>query len=75
MDRITAAEVFVTIVERGSMIAAADTLAMSRAMVTRYLAQMEQMGRRTIAASYYAQAQPDRCRENAPWSAAAKCWR
>jgi len=42
MDRITAAEVFVTIVERGSMIAAADRLEMSRAMVTRYLAQMEQ---------------------------------
>ncbi len=42
MDRITAAEVFVTIVDRGSMIAAADTLEMSRAMVTRYLAQMEQ---------------------------------
>ncbi len=42
MDRITAAEVFVTIVDRGSMIAAAETLEMSRAMVTRYLAQMEQ---------------------------------
>ncbi|MEC5321073.1 LysR family transcriptional regulator [Brenneria populi subsp. brevivirga] len=41
MDRITAAEVFVTIVERGSMIAAAETLDMSRAMVTRYLAEME----------------------------------
>ncbi|MEX0631286.1 LysR family transcriptional regulator [Serratia ureilytica] len=36
MDRITAAEVFVTIVDRGSMIAAAETLEMSRAMVTRY---------------------------------------
>ncbi|VDZ58417.1 D-malate degradation protein R [Serratia odorifera] len=42
MDRITAAEVFVSIVERGSMIAAAEALGMSRAMVTRYLAQMEQ---------------------------------
>ncbi|WP_233963063.1 LysR family transcriptional regulator [Pectobacterium versatile] len=41
MDRITAAEVFVTIIDRGSMIAAADTLDMSRAMVTRYLAEME----------------------------------
>lgn len=30
MDRITAAEVFVTIVDRGSMIAAAETLEMSR---------------------------------------------
>src|SRR4051812_22692670 len=42
MDRITAAKVFVVIAERGSMTAAADTLDMSRAMVTRYLAQMEQ---------------------------------
>ena len=42
MDRITAAEGFITIVDRGSMIAAAETLEMSRAMVTRYLAQMEQ---------------------------------
>jgi len=42
MDRITAAEVFITIVDRGSMIAAAETLEMSRAMVPRYLAQMEQ---------------------------------
>ncbi|MEO7494113.1 MAG: LysR family transcriptional regulator [Massilia sp.] len=42
MDRITAARVFVVIAERGSMIAAADALDMSRAMVTRYLAQMEQ---------------------------------
>lgn len=41
MDRLTAAEVFITIVERGSMIAAAETLGMSRSMVTRYLAQME----------------------------------
>jgi DNA-binding transcriptional LysR family regulator len=42
MDRITAARVFVTIAERGSMIAAADALDMSRAMVTRYLAEMEE---------------------------------
>ena len=42
MDRITAAEVFVRIAERGSMTAAAEALDMSRAMVTRYLAQMEQ---------------------------------
>ena len=41
MDRITAAEVFVAIAERGSMTAAAEVLDMSRAMVTRYLAQME----------------------------------
>ena len=41
MDRITAAEVFVEIADRGSMAAAADALDMSRAMVTRYLAQME----------------------------------
>lgn len=42
MDRITAAEVFVQIAERGSMAATADALEMSRAMVTRYLAAMEQ---------------------------------
>ncbi|BCU56632.1 LysR family transcriptional regulator [Enterobacter kobei] len=41
MDRLIAARVFVTIAERGSMIAAAGQLDMSRAMVTRYLAQME----------------------------------
>ena len=41
MDRITAAEVFVTIVERGSMIEAAKVLDMSRSMVTRYLNEME----------------------------------
>jgi DNA-binding transcriptional LysR family regulator len=41
MDRVTAAEVFVSIAERASMTAAADALDMSRAMVTRYLAQME----------------------------------
>lgn len=41
MDRVTAAEVFVTIVDRGSLTAAAAQLDMSRAMVTRYLAQME----------------------------------
>src|SRR6478609_7484735 len=42
MDRIVAAEVFVSIAERASMTAAAEALDMSRAMVSRYLAQMEQ---------------------------------
>jgi DNA-binding transcriptional LysR family regulator len=41
MDRITAAQVFVEIAQRGSMVAAAEALDMSRAMVTRYLAEME----------------------------------
>ena len=41
MDRVKAAEVFVAIVERGSLSAAAEGLDMSRAMVTRYLAEME----------------------------------
>lgn len=41
MDRITAANVFTTIVQRGSLSAAAEVLNMSRAMVTRYLNQME----------------------------------
>jgi len=41
MDRLTAANVFITIVQRGSLTAAAEVLGMSRAMVTRYLGQME----------------------------------
>lgn len=41
MDRISAARVFVTIAERGSLTAAAELLDMSRAMVTRHLAEME----------------------------------
>lgn len=41
MDRIKATEVFITIVEQGSLSGAADKLDMSRAMVTRYLAEME----------------------------------
>ncbi|MBY0419462.1 MAG: LysR family transcriptional regulator, partial [Pararheinheimera sp.] len=42
MDRIKAAEVFVCIVEQGSLVGAAQALDMSRSMVTRYLAEMEQ---------------------------------
>ncbi|MDI3382871.1 LysR family transcriptional regulator [Xenophilus aerolatus] len=42
MDRIVAAQVFVAIHERGTMAAAADALGMSRPMVSRYLAEMEQ---------------------------------
>ncbi|MCO7223310.1 LysR family transcriptional regulator [Pleionea sp. CnH1-48] len=41
MDRVTSAKVFVSIVELGSMAAAADALGMSRSMVTRYLSEME----------------------------------
>lgn len=41
MDRVTAAEVFVAIIDRGSLAGASQALDMSRAMVTRYLAQME----------------------------------
>jgi DNA-binding transcriptional LysR family regulator len=41
MDRLTAARVFVAIAERGSLTAAAAALRMSRAMVTRYLNEME----------------------------------
>lgn len=41
MDRIQAARVFVEIVERGSMVAAAEYLDMSRSMVTRYLTEIE----------------------------------
>ena len=42
MDRLTSASVFVAIAERGSLAGAADALDMSRAMVTRYLAEMEE---------------------------------
>ncbi|BBG61442.1 LysR family transcriptional regulator [Providencia rustigianii] len=42
MDRLKAVQVFITIVEQGSLSGAADKLDMSRAMVTRYLAEMEQ---------------------------------
>lgn len=42
MDRLTAVHVFISIVDQGSMSAAADKLDMSRAMVTRYLSEMEQ---------------------------------
>lgn len=41
MDRLTAAHVFVTIAERGSLSRAADWLEMSRPMVTRHLNEME----------------------------------
>lgn len=41
MDRMTAVAVFVEVAERGSLTAAAETLDMSRAMVTRYLAELE----------------------------------
>ncbi|RZI72763.1 MAG: LysR family transcriptional regulator [Variovorax sp.] len=41
MDRLTAAEVFATIAARGSLTGAADALEMSRPMVSRYLAEME----------------------------------
>ncbi|MCV6590097.1 MAG: LysR family transcriptional regulator [Marinobacterium sp.] len=41
MDRLIAAEVFICIVEQGSMAGAANRLDMSRSMVSRYLQQME----------------------------------
>lgn len=41
MDRMTAMNVFVEVAERGSLTAAAEVLEMSRAMVTRYLAEVE----------------------------------
>ncbi|MGC1350519.1 MAG: LysR family transcriptional regulator, partial [Xanthobacteraceae bacterium] len=41
MDRITAAQVFIEIVERGSFSAASDALGMSRPMVSRYVAELE----------------------------------
>jgi DNA-binding transcriptional LysR family regulator len=41
MDRITAAKVFVTVAERGSLTQAAEHLEMSTAMVSRYLVSLE----------------------------------
>ncbi|MEM5431086.1 LysR family transcriptional regulator [Cupriavidus oxalaticus] len=41
MDRLTAMRVFVEIVDRGSVSAAADVLGMSRAMASRYLESLE----------------------------------
>jgi len=41
MDRLRAIQVFVEVCERGSLSAAAAGLGMSRAMVSRYLAEME----------------------------------
>jgi DNA-binding transcriptional LysR family regulator len=41
MDRITAINVFVQVADRGSLTAAADALSMSRAMVSRYLVELE----------------------------------
>lgn len=41
MDRLTATRVFVEVVERGSQTAAAEALEMSRAMISRYLGELE----------------------------------
>lgn len=41
MDRLTAMRVFVEVVDSGSQTAAADKLELSRAMVSRYLAELE----------------------------------
>ncbi|MEJ2801561.1 LysR substrate-binding domain-containing protein [Comamonadaceae bacterium PP-2] len=49
MDRLVAARVFVNIVERGSLAAAAEALDLSRPMVSRYLVEMERwMGSRLL---------------------------
>jgi DNA-binding transcriptional LysR family regulator len=42
MDRLIAMQVFVEIADQGSLTAAADKLDMSRAMVSRYLAELEE---------------------------------
>ena len=42
MDRLTAMQVFVEVAQSGSFSATADKLDMSRAMVTRYVAELEQ---------------------------------
>ena len=49
MDRLTALQVFVNVVEQGSLSAAAERLDMSRAMVSRYLGELESwMGARLL---------------------------
>ena len=49
MDRITAITVFVAVADRGSLTAAGEALDMSRAMVTRYLAELERwLGARVL---------------------------
>ncbi|MNG85345.1 HTH-type transcriptional regulator DmlR [compost metagenome] len=49
MDRLTALRVFVAVVEQGSLSGAGDKLEMSRAMVSRYLAELERwMGARLL---------------------------
>lgn len=53
--------VFVTVVDLGSQSAAADHLDLSRPVVSRYLAELEDCGR-TPAAPHHAQAQPHRRR-------------
>ena len=42
MDRLTAMRVFVAVVDAGSLSAAADKLDLSRPVVTRYIAELEQ---------------------------------
>ncbi|GAB3254681.1 LysR family transcriptional regulator [Chitinimonas naiadis] len=52
MDRLIAMQVFSEVARRGSFTAAADTLDMSRAMVTRYVTEMEQwLGTRLLQRS------------------------
>lgn len=71
MDRLTAAQVFVTIAERGSLTTTAEQLDMSRAMVTRYLGEMEawvgarlfHRSTRRISLSSAGEAALERCRE------------
>jgi DNA-binding transcriptional LysR family regulator len=49
MDRLTAMQVFVEVADRGSLTQAADTLGLSRAMVSRYLVSLEQwLGNRLL---------------------------
>lgn len=49
MDRLTALRVFVCVVEQGSLSRAGEKLEMSRAMVSRYLAELERwMGARLL---------------------------
>ncbi|MFC6441922.1 LysR family transcriptional regulator [Paenalcaligenes hermetiae] len=54
MDRITAAKVFIEVVERQSQTAAAEHLDMSRAMVSRHLKALEEwVGTRLLHRTTY----------------------
>ena len=74
MDRLTAMAVFVEVAERGSLTAAAEVLDMSRAMVSRYLAEVEGwLGARLLHRTTRRVSLTGRARRR--WRASGRCWR